>query len=495
MKVPYNPYNPTTFFIMIELREYQKNAIEQLRKSIAEENKRLILCAPTGAGKTVMFTYMVSRAVQRQKRCLIVTDRTELLTQAGGALEKFGLKPIEIKPNKRITSLNGVLYVGMAQTIKRRLKDEMYIEFLSKLDLIIFDEAHKQEFNALLPFISEKTTVIGATATPYREGNQISLHEFYNDIIEVTTIGELIKIGFLSNPHTYGVKVDLSSVRTKGGEYDQDQVARVYDEVKMYHGVYENYTKLTPNKKAIIFASNISSSKQLVNDFKQRGLPIEHIDGNTPQVERKRILEWFRNTPNALISNVGILNAGFDEPNLEVVILYRATKSISLFLQMCGRGSRVTKTKKDFYILDFGNNVHRHGFWEQERVWNLKKKKKREGVAPIKECPECAYLLHASARVCNGCGYEFEKTEKEKEDEIIVELSKLTYQQIQDEIKTADFKKLEQIARAKGYKTSWIYHNLKTESDLIAYAKYKGYHKKWVEHQIKLRNEREQNTV
>lgn len=472
---------------MIELRKYQENAIRELRKNIANGKRKLILCAPTGAGKTVMFTYMVSRAVERQKKCLIVTDRTELLTQAGGALEKFGLKPIEIKPNKRINSLNGILYVGMAQTLKRRIKDQMYVDFLNGLDLVIFDEAHKQEFNELMPYINEKTTVIGATATPYRDGNQVSLHEFYNEIVEVTTIGELIKTGFLSKPHSYGVKVDLSNVRTKAGEYDQDQVAKMYDEVKMYHGVFENYTKITPNKKAIIFASNVESSVQLVDDFKQRGLPIEHIDGTTPQGERKRILEWFKNTPNALISNVGILNAGFDEPNLEVVILYRATKSISLFLQMCGRGSRVTETKKDFYILDFGNNISRHGFWEQEREWNLKKKKKKDGVAPVKDCPECGCILSARLMECPECKHVFEKTEKDIEEQIIVELQKMTYQQIQDEIKTADFKKLEQIAIAKGYKKTWIYYHLKTEDDLYRYAKYKGYHKNWVEHQIKMR--------
>jgi superfamily II DNA or RNA helicase len=477
---------------MIQLRKYQNESISALRKNIIAGIKKMILCAPTGSGKTIMFTYMVARALEKGKRCLIITDRTELLTQAGGALEKFGIKPVEIKPNKKLKSLNGVIYVGMAQTLKRRIKDEMYVTFLSDLDLIIFDEAHKQEFNDIMPYISEKTIVIGATATPYREGNQISLDEFYKDIVEVTTIGELIDLGFLSKPHTYGVKVDLSTVKTKGGEYDQEQVAKVYDEVKMYHGVYENYTRLTPNKKGIIFASNVASSIQLVNEFKERGLPIEHIDGTTSPAERKRILQWFEKTPNALISNVGILNAGFDDPNIEVVILYRATKSISLFLQMCGRGSRVTENKKDFTILDFGNNVQRHGFWEQERQWNLKKKKKREGVAPVKDCPECGAIVPAPVMVCSECNHTFEKTEKEKDAELIVELSKLTYQQIKDEIKTADFKKLEQIALAKGYKRSWIFYHLKTEDDLIKYATYKGYHRKWVDYQLE---QREKNAV
>jgi len=477
---------------MIQLRKYQDKSINALRTNILSGIKKMILCAPTGAGKTIMFTYMVARSLEKGKRCLIVTDRTELLSQAGGSLEKFGIKPIEIKPNKKLKSLNGVIYVGMAQTLKRRIKDEMYISFLSDLDLIIFDECHKQEFNDLMKYIAEKTIVVGATATPHREGNQESLDLFYKDIVEVTSISELINLGYLAIPHTFGVKVDLSKVRTKGGEYDQDQVAKVYDEVKMYHGVYENYIRLTPNKKGIIFASNVASSIQLVQNFKSKGLPIEHIDGNTPAYERKRILDWFRNTPNALISNVGILNAGFDEPNIEVVILYRATKSISLFLQMCGRGSRVTEIKKDFTILDFGNNIHRHGFWEQERNWTLKKKKKKEGLPPIKDCPECGALIPARLMECPECKHIFQKTEREEEEELIIELSKLTYQQIKDEIKTADFKRLEQIAQAKGYKKNWIYFHLKTEQDLINYAKYKGYHNNWVQYQLK---QREQNAI
>ena len=76
---------------MIHLRKYQEKSISELRKNILNGFKKLILCAPTGAGKTIMFTYMVSRANEKSKKCLIVTDRTELLTQAGGSLENFGM--------------------------------------------------------------------------------------------------------------------------------------------------------------------------------------------------------------------------------------------------------------------------------------------------------------------------------------------------------------------------------------------------------------------
>jgi len=192
---------------------------------------------------------------------------------------------------------------------------------------------------------------------------------------------------------------------------------------------------------------------------------------------------------------VSFLASSFDFAPPEVptdFLLNLATLSISLFLQMCGRGSRVTESKKDFTILDFGNNVQRHGFWEQERQWLLKKKKKIEGVAPVKDCPECFAIIPARVMECPECNYIFQKSEREEEEELIVELSKLSYQQVKDEVKTADFKRLEQIATAKGYKKTWIYHNLKTEKDLIDYASYKGYHKKWVDYQLE---QREKNAI
>ena len=477
---------------MIELREYQHKSVDQLRSNILVKKKRQILCAPTGSGKTVMFCYMIQSAVSKGKRALIITDRIELLTQAGGTLSEFGLKPIEINAKRKLTSLNGCLYVGMAQTISRRIKDEMYQKLFHELDLIIIDESHKQTFNSLLEYISEKCIVIGATATPYRDKNQKPLDEFYQEIVEVVKISELIDNGFLAKPNSYGVKVDLSDIKISKGDYDEKQVGDRFTEIKLYQGVFENYQKITPNKKAIIFASNIESSKTLVADFLENGLPIKHIDGETPQAERRQILKWFKETPNAMISNVGILNAGFDCPDIDVVILYRATMSLPLFLQMVGRGSRTTENKKEFAILDFGNNIQRHGFWEQDRVWSLKKKRKKDGVAPVKDCPECNAILPASTRDCPHCNFHFEKTESEKEQQVIAELSKLTYSQIKDEIITADFKKLEQIAQAKGYKKSWIYYHLKTEKDLIEYANYKGYHQNWVNHQIAMRESNEQ---
>ena len=466
---------------ILELREYQKQYLYELQNSFKQKNKKIVLCAPTGSGKTVMFSYICKNAFIKNKKILILTDRKELFSQSDSVLLKLGLKPQLIKPNSKV-DLNENMFVGMIQTIMRRI--ELLKEWIDDLDLIIIDEAHKSIFDNLFNYINKKTFVIGATATPHREGKQVSLEKFYDDIIQVIDTPDLIESGNLSQPTSYGVKVDLKGVKTKAGDYDEKSLADKYSEIQLYHGVYDNYTRICNGKKAIIFAPSRDSSIELVNSFVSKGLNAKHVDCYMDN--RDEVIEWFEKTEGAILSNYGILTTGFDCPSIEVVILYRATKSLPLFLQMVGRGSRVTLTKKEFTILDFGNNIQRHHYWEAPRKWNLKKKEKKEGAAPIKECPECCYLMPARVMECPDCGYVFEKTEKELEEEIIIELQKLDTISLKYKIQTSNFKELQLIQKAKGYKAQWIYHQLKSKEDYFAYEKYMNYKKGWANRQINL---------
>ena len=436
---------------------------------------------------------MASKTIEKNKTCLILTHRTELLTQAGGTLSKFNLKPNVIHSRTRNDGFYGSLYVAMTKTIMSRIRkentSEQYIKWLNEFDLIIIDEAHLQDFNSIFEYINPDTFVIGATATPERKGKQESLDNFYQDIVSEITINELIDLGYLCKPNNFGINLDLSKVKSKCGDYDLDALGDLYNKTQLYNGVYDNYVRLTPNKKAIIFSPNIKSSLKLVEELEKKGLPIKHIDGGATDIERKSILFWFKNTPNAILSNVGILTAGFDEPTIEVVILYRATKSLSLYFQMCGRGSRRTESKTEFTILDFGNNIQRHGFWDEHIDWSLKKKEKKAGLAPVKNC-KCGAILRLSIKTCPYCNYDFPPPKQKETIEVILE--KLEKEDLEMYKKFLDFIKLEKLATEKGYKKGWVLHKIKNE-DLQFYAKYKGYQAKWVEHQINLRESINEN--
>jgi len=473
---------------MIELRPYQNKTIQSLRKCMMDGLKRLIMLCATGGGKTIMFCYMINKAIEKNNRCLILTHRTELLTQAGGTLSQFGLNASIINPKARNQVFYGSLYVAMTKTIMTRINNtktnRAYTEWLQSFDLIIIDEAHLQDFNSLLPHINPNTYVIGATATAERKGNQTCLSEFYQGIVNEITISELIELGYLAKPNSFGVTIDLSNIKTKGGDYDNDMVGDMFEKMQLYEGVYDNYQRLTPNKKAIVFAPNVKSSLSLVEKLSEKGLNIRHVDGNTPEKERKEVLQWFKNTPDAIISNVGILTAGFDEVSIEVVILYRATKSLPLFLQMVGRGSRTSTTKKEFYVLDFGNNIQRHGFWEDDREWSLVKKPKAKGIAPVKNC-KCGALLRLNLQVCPYCGFEFPPPKVKETIEVILEQLKKDdielYKQYQK------FIKLEKRAEDKGFKKGWVIWQLKTIKDFQDYERFKNYKKGWAKYQIEQR--------
>jgi len=466
---------------MIQLRPYQHKIITQLRLKFSQGLKRLIMCAPTGSGKTVMFSFMVSKALEKSKRCLILTHRTELLTQTGGTLELFGLNPIVINPKAKKIDV-GSLYVAMTKTVLARIKNEEYINWLQSFDLIIIDESHLQEFNNLFEYFNQNTFVIGATATPERKGNQIALDEHYQDIVNEITISELIELGYLAKPNSYGVNIDLSKIKTKGGDYDNEMLGDYYNKTELYNGVYDNYIRLTDNKKAIIFAPSIKASEKLVSELKLKGLPIKHIDANSK--DRKELIDWFKNTPNAILSNVGILTAGFDENSIEVVILYRATKSLPLFLQMVGRGSRTNSIKSEFTILDFGNNIQRHGFWEDERTWTIKKKEKIKGLALVKNC-KCGAILRLSLMTCPYCNFVFPKPKVKETVEVILE--RLKSNDIRLYKQYLKFIELEKRVVEKGFKKGWLLWQLKTAEDFKDFETFKNYKYGWAKLQIENR--------
>jgi len=348
----------------MKLREYQASAVRDIKKVFAEKNNKIILQSATGSGKTIIFTHIAEAVHSKGKKVLIITDRKEMLTQAGSKLknDEYLTAGVKKPPLSKIV-------VCMVETLKRRLKNTVYLDFLKTFDLIIIDEAHKASFDKILEKLDDKQFVIGATATPLRTGKMNPLSKYYSKIVNTIEISDLIEKKFLSKPRYYGVKIDLSGVRTTAGDYNSGDLGNKYNDSKLYEGVISNYTRHVPDTKTLIFSATIENSKNLCADFNRLGIEAKHLDSNMTDKNRATILREFKEQKFKVLCNVGILTTGFDDPDIQTVILYRATKSLPLYLQMVGRGSRVTDNKKEFTILDFGNNVANHGFWHEDRTW------------------------------------------------------------------------------------------------------------------------------
>jgi len=269
----------------------------------------------------------------------------------------------------------------------------------------------------------------------------------------------------------------------KGDDYDTEQMAQRFSERKVFAGVVQNYAKVCPGKKAIVFASNIASSKEVCEALQGAGFNARHVDGEMPKSLRAETLAWFKHSTNGILCNCDLMTTGFDEPSIEVVILYRATASLPLFMQMVGRGSRVTPTKTRFTVLDFGNNVQTHGFWETNREWSLKKKRKREsaGVGGVKNCKKCEAIIPVAAMECKHCGFEYER--KPKPPGEVVSLQMLTKAQGMEMAKQSTMYQKAQLAKAKVISPFWVLHNqCKSKAEALEFIRYMGWRPGWAFH-------------
>jgi len=66
------------------------------------------------------------------------------------------------------------------------------------------------------------------------------------------------------------------------------------------------------------------------------------IHGNLPKEQRKQLLKDFHDGKIRVLTNVGVLTEGWDEPGLNCVIHAAPTKSSLLYTQKCGRGTRLS---------------------------------------------------------------------------------------------------------------------------------------------------------
>jgi superfamily II DNA or RNA helicase len=467
---------------MIKLRPYQNEAIKELKDSFTN-SKRVILCLPTGAGKTVVFSEMTRLAAEKGTQTLILTDRVELFKQTIKSIGNTGVKVQELNANtsQKMFDPYAKITVAMVETIKRR---DLW-NFEPKL--IITDEAHKGNFTKVYDLFPN-AKVVGATATPLGK----HLPKYFQSIVQNIDIPELIQQGFLVNCKAYQMVDDFSDLETKAGEYTESSLFKHFNDTKLYDGVIEQWRKYAENKKTIVFNVNIEHTLKMTEEFKEAGIVSECVTSKTPKEERERILKAFKDGYITVLNNCGILTTGYDEPSIECVIMNRKTKSLPLWLQCCGRGSRLYENKDYFTILDFGMNHDEHGMWNQPREWSLKEKKKKNklGASPVKECPKCFAMHHATVKICNYCDYEF-AVNKETELKKGVMKEVVPSYLLGKKLSELDLGDLIELEKSKKFKSTYIWRVLRSmgKEALEDYAKYKNYGRGWVYHQMEKIND------
>lgn len=355
-----------------ELYSYQIGDIDKIFERIdnAGSNYHLLYQLPTGGGKTVVFSEITRRYLEQyNKKVVVLTHRIELCKQTSKMLKGFDVK------NKVINSTIKELpdqdeyscFVAMVETLKNRLNDEK-LE-IDNVGLVIIDEAHFNSFRKLFSSFGN-AFILGVTATPLSSNIKLPMYENYNELIVGDTIQSLISKGFLAEATTYSYDVGLTSLKVGiNGDYTVKSSDDLYSNMIMQEKLLHAYTEKSLGKKTLIFNNGINTSLHVYETFRHAKFNIRHLDNTTSNEDRKDILQWFKKTPDAILTSVGILTTGFDEPTVETIILNRATKSLTLYFQMIGRGSRRLPNKDSFTVIDLGNNALRFGLWNNPVDW------------------------------------------------------------------------------------------------------------------------------
>ena len=355
-----------------QLYGYQAKAIEAILDRMRKfpENYNVLYQLPTGGGKTVIFSELAKRFIlEMGKKVLILTHRIELLGQTSRMLSDIGVdnKIIDSKVKVLEEDKEHWCFVAMVETLNNRLNDE-HITF-DNLGLVVIDEAHYNSFRKLFKHFDEQI-LLGVTATPLSSNIKLPLKDNYQELIVGESISKLVDEEYLAKAKTYSYDVNLKSLKVGiNGDYTVSSSERLYGNYFMQEKLLYAYEEKAKGTKTLIFNNGIHTSLMVAQLFEEEGYEIRHLDNTHTEKERQEILTWFHEKPDAILTSVSILTTGFDEPSVETIILNRATKSLTLYHQMIGRGSRVFGKKKDFTVIDLGNNARRFGLWDAHVNW------------------------------------------------------------------------------------------------------------------------------
>lgn len=362
----------TTLKKNIRLYDYQERDLKKIFKVFHQYpcNYNLLYQLPTGGGKTIVFSEIVRRYIEEtQKKVFVLTHRIELSKQTSNMLQEFDVKNkiinSEIKEFK--DQDNYMCFVAMVETLNNRLQDKS-LE-INNIGLVIIDEAHYNSFRKLFGYF-KNSLILGVTATPLSSNIKLPMKDSYEKLIVGETIPSLIEKKFLAKANIFSYNVTLKSLKVGvNGDYTVKSSEELFTSMDMQNKLLYAYEEISKGKKTLIFNNGINTSKFVCVMFKRMGYDIRHLDNTANAKERKEILYWFKHTPNAILTSVSILTTGFDEPSVKTIILNRATKSLTLYFQMIGRGSRILPNKEEFNVIDLGNNVERFGMWNTPINW------------------------------------------------------------------------------------------------------------------------------
>jgi DNA repair protein RadD len=391
----------------------QVDLYERVRQAL-RRSRRVMVQLPTGGGKTVIGSQMLANATAKGHRSWFLLHRRELVKQSVRTLTDAANLDVGIVAAGFPGNRHLPVQVCSIGTLARRLDAHQ------PPTLMLWDEAHHVAAGSWAAIMAKfpDAVHIGLSATPERLDGA-GLSAYFDELVCGPSVRELIDAGRLCDYKLYAPsRVDLSGVHTVGGDFNKRELAAAMAKSTVTGDALTHYIRHAKGRRAILFAWSIESSMELVRQFTAAGIPAEHVDGGTDDFTRDGAIERFKRGETLLLSNVNLFSEGFDVPAVEAVFDLAPTRSLSMYLQRCGRALRVAQGKTEALLFDHAGNSQRHGLPDDPREWSLNGRERRASKSagpPVKQCPLCFATVHGAASVCRHCSYKFATQAREIE--------------------------------------------------------------------------------
>lgn len=359
---------------MFKLRNYQRDGVDQILKHFKDgrEQDIPIIVAPTAAGKSI---YIAEVTNELKVGVLVLQPSKELLEQNYLKYKAYGGVAAIYSASVGVKEIGDITF-AMIGSIKEKPQDFSHVKY------IIIDECHLVPPNSgsmFMSFLSQLpgVKVIGLTATAFRlkkyrdpftqrPYSQINLlprerPRFFNTFAHITQIADLYEQGYLC-PIKYIEMIwsnNMLQVNSTGAEYTESSMDLSMKQQRVHERLPEIIESSIKKgrKYRVVFVKNVTDAIMLAQKVPDSAC----VHAGTKKKDRTQIIEDFRAGKIKTIFNVGVLTIGFDFPPLDTIIIARPTMSLALYMQMIGRGIRLSPGKEYCSVVDMCGNMKRFG--------------------------------------------------------------------------------------------------------------------------------------
>jgi superfamily II DNA or RNA helicase len=442
----------------VKLRGYQVEIDKKIAQSYADGNRKIMVRAPTGAGKTVMAGKIIQDTLDAGLEAAFVVPLISLIDQTVKSLYDNGITDVGVIQSFHPLSDSSkrVQVCSLDTLIKRRHMPLKHV--------VIIDEAHRRS-KFVNEWMEKHTGVafIGMSATP----STLGLGRHWDDLVTGPTTKDLIDMGYLCPFEVYAPSSpDLSRLKTVAGDYNKRELGSRVMQPKLVASVVSTWLERGKGRPTIAFAVNRIHAKAIQDSFTEAGVRCGYVDAYTSMADRDKLRMAMAAGHVEIVVNVGCLTMGLDW-DVRCIILARPTKSEALFVQMMGRGLRTAGGKDNCLILDHSDTHKRLGFvtdihfdaldmnGETRKVTKVERKKREPKVCT--NCHQVTKLI--GTWECPGCGYK--PMPINRVAAIDGKLTKMTESDVDVTEVMVAFAMFKHIAAKKGYKPGWAFYKTK----------------------------------